>query len=165
MPRLVPAFNSKSRKGILMEKNTNTKKLVEVGLNKYGQRLDVFNEFGQSLEAEAWHFDGAFDVSVAPLPALECLIRPALKKMQFTAENLGSRIPVEVSLNKYGQRLDEYNEFGQSLEAEAWYFDTAVTVSVTPLPALECLIRPTQEKKLATTGNSTLLSTAHLQAA
>jgi len=148
-----------------MEKNTNTKKLVEVGFNKYGQRLDEYNEFGQSLEAEAWHFDGSFDVSVAPLPALECLIRPTLKKMHFTAENLSSRIPVKESLNKYGQRLDEYNEFGQSLEAEAWYFDTAVTVSVTPLPALKCLIRPRQEKKLTYTGNSTLLSTAHSEAA
>jgi hypothetical protein len=63
-----------------MEKYTITKKLVEAGLNKYGQRLDEYNEFGQSLEAELWHFDGLVDVSVAPLPALECLIRPAQVK-------------------------------------------------------------------------------------
>lgn len=108
-----------------MKKSTNTKTLVEVGLNKYGQRLDEFNEFGQSLEAEAWHFDGAIQLSVAPVPARE------------------------VALNKFGQRLDEFNEFGQSLEAEAWYFDTAGAVPVKPLPALECLIRPAQEKKSA----------------
>jgi hypothetical protein len=148
-----------------MEKYTNTKKLVEAGLNKYGQRLDEYNEFGQSLEAEAWYFDTAATVSVTPLPALECLIRPAKEKMQFATENLSTRKTVEAGLNKYGQRLDEYNEFGQSLEAEAWYFDTAVTVSVTPLPALECLIRPAQEKKLAFTGKRTLLAAAHRQAA
>ena len=148
-----------------MEKYTNIKKLVEVGLNKYGQRLDEFNEFGQSLEAEVWHFDGLVDVSVAPLPALECLIRPAQEKMQCTTNTLSTRKPVEVSLNKYGQRLDEYNEFGQSLEAEVWHFDGLVDVSVAPLPALECLIRPTQVKKLAATANSRSLAATHRQAA
>jgi hypothetical protein len=132
-----------------MEKYTITKKLVEAGLNKYGQRLDEFNEFGQSLEAEVWHFDGLVDVSIAPLPALECLIRPTHEKMHCTTEFQGSRKTVEVGLNKYGQRLDEYNEFGQSLEAEVWHFDGLAEVSVAPLPALERLIRPAQVKKLA----------------
>lgn len=132
-----------------MEKYTNTKKLVEAGLNKYGQRLDEFNEFGQSLEAEVWHFDGLGDVSVAPLPALECLIRPAHEKVQGLTEHQNFRLTVETGVNKYGQRLDEYNEFGQSLEAEVWHFDGLADVSVAPLPALERLIRPAQVKKLA----------------
>jgi hypothetical protein len=69
-----------------MEENTNTKKPVEAGLNKYGQRLDEFNEFGQSLEAEAWH-EGAFEASIAPVYVLERLIRPARKKKQTAADN------------------------------------------------------------------------------
>lgn len=148
-----------------MEKFTNTENLVEAGLNKYGQRLDEFNEFGQSLEAEIWHFDGLVAVSVAALPALECLIRPAREKMLFPAEQRNSGKTREAGLNKYGQRLDEYNEFGQSLEAEAWHFDGLVTVSVAPLPALESLIRPTHVKKLAATANSRPLAAAHRRAA
>lgn len=132
-----------------MEKYTNTKKLVEAGLNKYGQRLDEFNEFGQSLEAEVWHFDGFVDVSVAPLSALECLIRPTQEKLHRTSGHLSPGKSVEAGVNKYGQRLDEYNEFGQSLEAEVWHFDSLVEVSVAPLPTLESLIRPAQVKKLA----------------
>jgi len=131
-----------------MKKSANTKKPVEVGLNKYGQRLDEFNEFGQSLEAEVWYFDAAYELSVEPLPALQSLTRPVAEKGQLTSANLTTGKPLEVGLNKFGQRLDEFNEFGQSLEAEVWYFDTAVTVSVKPLPALECLIRSTQEKQL-----------------
>jgi len=148
-----------------MKKDTNTRKPVEAGLNKYGQRLDEFNEFGQSLEAEAWYFDVAFDVSVAPLPALEYLIRPAPEKKHCTTEKMNTRKPVDAGLNKYGQRLDEYNEFGQSLEAEAWYFAAAVDVFVAPLPALEFLIRPAPEKMQAATGNSTSLTAAHRRAA
>jgi len=148
-----------------MEKYMNTKKLVEAGLNKYGQRLDEFNEFGQSLEAEVWHFDGLIDVSVAPLPALACLIRPAQEKMHCTTEYQNPRKTVEAGLNKYGQRLDEYNEFGQSLEAEVWYFDGLVDAYVAPLPALECLIRPAQVKKLAATANSRSLAATHRRAA
>jgi len=148
-----------------MKTNMNSKKLVEVGLNKYGQRLDEYNEFGQSLEAEVWHFDALYDASVAPLPALECLIRPTQVKLHGTTEHMNIRKPVEVSLNKYGQRLDEYNEFGQSLEAEVWHFDALVDVSVAPLPALECLIRPTQVKKLAASGNSRALAATHRRAA
>jgi hypothetical protein len=118
-----------------MAENRNTARLVEVGLNKYGQRLDEYNEFGQSLEAEVWHFDALAEVSVAPLPPLERLIRPAREQKH------------EVGLNKYGQRLDEYNEFGQSLEAEVWHFDALAEVSVAPLPPLERLIRPAREQK------------------
>jgi len=132
-----------------MEKHTNTKKLVEAGLNKYGQRLDEFNEFGQSLEAEVWHFDGLVEVSVAPLPALECLLRPRLEKVPGTTEHQISRKSLELGLNKYGQRLEEFNEFGQSLEAEAWHFDGLVEEYVAPLPALESLLRPAPGKKLA----------------
>jgi len=68
-----------------MAENRNTARLVEVGLNKYGQRLDEYNEFGLSLEAEAWHFDALAEVSVAPLPPLERLIRPARKKNRAAA--------------------------------------------------------------------------------
>ncbi|MDD2318813.1 MAG: hypothetical protein PHO83_02060 [Geobacteraceae bacterium] len=139
-----------------METNANIKNLVEVGVNKYGQRLDEYSEFGQSLEAEVWYFDGAVDVSVAPLPALECLIRPVQEKMRFATKSMNTRKPVEVGVNKYGQRLDEFNEFGQSLEAEVWYFDGTIDASVAPLPVLECLIRPAQEKtKFAREGMST----------
>jgi hypothetical protein len=130
--------------------------LVEVGLNKYGQRLDEFNEFGQSLEAEAWHFDG-----VTELPLFESLDQPALEKVHAATANMNTRKPCEPGLNKYGQRLDEFNEFGQSLEAEAWHFDTVVPVAVRPLPARESLIRPTQEKKLAAMSPAA----AHRQAA
>jgi hypothetical protein len=54
-------------------------------LNRYGQRLDEYNEFGQSLEAEVWHFDALAEVSVAPLPPLERLVRPARKKNRSAA--------------------------------------------------------------------------------
>lgn len=88
-------------------------------MNKYGQRLDEYNEFGQSLEAEAWYFADA-----AALPY------PPTATIPFTQLNLaGNRTSgklVGVRLNKYGQRLDEFNEFGQSLEAETWYFADAV---------------------------------------
>lgn len=160
MPQRVSPSTHNTRKEIDMKKNTNTMKLVEVGLNKYGQRLDEFNEFGQSLEAEAWYFDGAFELSVAPLPSLEALTRPAGDKVELTT-HMNTRKTVELGLNKYGQRLDEFNEFGLSLEAEAWHFDTAVTAPVTPLPALECLVRPVPEKKQV--GMSP--AATHLQAA
>ena len=68
-----------------MAENRNTARLVEVGLNKYGQRLDEYNEFGLSLGAEAWHFDALAEVSVAPLPPLERLIRPVRKKNRAAA--------------------------------------------------------------------------------
>ncbi|MRS01841.1 hypothetical protein EG832_01200 [bacterium] len=136
-----------------MEKHTNTKKLVEVGLNKYGQRLDEFNEFGQSLEAETWHFDGAFDVTVASLPSLECLIRPAKQKEHSMTKNMNSTKRVEVGLNKYGQRLDEFNEFGQSLEAEAWYFDGALELPVALTSVLESIRRAAKEKEQIMTEN------------
>jgi hypothetical protein len=148
-----------------MKTNMNTKKLVEVGLNKYGQRLDEYNEFGQSLEAEVWHFDALYDGSIALLPALECLIRPTQEKTHGTRENMSNRKPVAVGLNKYGQRLDEYNEFGQSLEAEVWHFDALVDVPVPPVPALEFLILPTQDKKPAATVNFSSQAAAHRQAA
>ncbi|MDD2338595.1 MAG: hypothetical protein PHD01_18720, partial [Geobacteraceae bacterium] len=125
---------------------------------------DEFNEFGQSLEAEAWHFDVSFDVSAAPLPGLECLIRPALENMQSTTENMNTRKPVEVGLNKYGQRLDEFDEFGQSLEAETWYFEDAFAEPVTPAPTLERMARPAKAIKPVTAGNSTSAA-AHRRAA
>lgn len=148
-----------------MEKYTITKKLVEAGLNKYGQRLDEYNEFGQSLEAEVWHFADLVDVSVAPLPALECLVRPAQDKVHGTTGYQNPGKTLEVGLNKYGQRLDEYNEFGQSLEAEVWHFAGFVEVSVAPLPALECLIRPVQVKKPAAAANSRPPAATHRRAA
>jgi hypothetical protein len=115
-----------------MAEKTNTMKMVEVGVNKYGQRLDKFDEFGQSLEAEAWHFDSALDVSSELAPTLGCM---------------NTKKPVEVGLNKYGQRLDEFNEFGQSLEVEAWHFDSALDVTVALVPALECMNQPAQKEK------------------
>jgi len=136
-----------------MTENANTRKPVEVGLNKYGQRLDEYNEFGQSLEAEAWHFDGAFDVFVAPLPGLECLIRPAKEKEHSMTENLNTRRPAQVGLNKYGQRLDEFNEFGQSLEAEAWHFDGALEVPVALTTVRESIRRTVQAKEHSMTEN------------
>ncbi len=160
------AFDTRpARKEIVMAEITNSRKLVEVGLNKFGQRLDEYNEFGQSLEAEAWHFDALVDVSVEPLPVFEFVSRPAQEKKHVMAENENSGRLVEVGLNKYGQRLDEYNEFGQSLEAEAWHFDALVDVSVAPLPPLESLIRPPGEKKQATTGNVTSRAATHRWAA
>lgn len=124
-----------------MAENRRTAKLVEVGLNKYGQRLDEYNEFGQPLEAEVWHFDALAEVFVAPLPPLEHLIRPARKKKLDMPDGVNIAKPVVVGLNKYGQRLDEYNEFGQSLEAEVWYFDSAP----------ETMSRPVEEAATDTT--------------
>lgn len=91
--------------------------MVAAGLNKYGQRLDEFNEFGQSLEAEVWYFAAAGD------------------RVNGTADNGTLRKPVTVGLNRYGQRLDEFNEFGQSLEAEVWHFDHDVEITGVPVAA------------------------------
>ncbi len=148
-----------------MAANANTGNWVEVGFNKYGQRLDEFNEFGQSLEAEAWHFDGAPYVPIVPAPALERMIRPAQERTRFTAANANTGNGFEVGLNKYGQRLDEFNEFGQSLEAEAWHFDGAPDVPVVPATALERMIRPVQERKQAAAGNDMPLAATHRRAA
>lgn len=68
-----------------MAENTNIAKLGEVGLNKYGQRLDEFNEFGQSLEAEVWYFDGAPE-----LPAVERIGRPTEEKKPTAADSFAS---------------------------------------------------------------------------
>jgi hypothetical protein len=154
-----------TRKEIVMAENTSTAKLVEVGLNKYGQRLDEYNEFGQSLEAETWHFDALAGVSVAPLPPLERLIRPARAKELVITEDTNTAKPVTVGVNRYGQRLDEYNEFGQSLEAEAWHFDALAEVSVAPLPPLERLIRPARNKNRAAAGNGSSPVETHRRAA
>lgn len=148
-----------------MAANANTGNGVEVGFNKYGQRLDEFNEFGQSLEAEAWHFDGVQDVPVVPAPALERMVRPAQERTRIAAANANSGNGVEVGLNKYGQRLDEFNEFGLSLEAEAWHFDGVQDVPVMPAPALERMVRPVQEWKLVAAGTDMPLAAAHRRAA
>lgn len=148
-----------------MAENRNTARLVEVGLNKYGQRLDEYNEFGQSLEAEVWHFDALADVSVAPLPPLERLIRPVREKELVITEDTNIAKPAGAGVNKYGQRLDEYNEFGLSLEAEAWHFDALAEVSVAPLPPLERLVRPARKKNRSAAGTGTSPAETHRRAA
>jgi len=81
------------------------------------------------------------------------------------AENTSTRKPVEAGLNRYGQRLDEYNEFGQSLEAEVWHFDALDSGTVAPVPALETVSRPVREEKQAATGNIPSLAATHRRAA
>jgi len=141
-----------------MTENANTRKPVEVGLNKYGQRLDEYNEFGQSLEAEVWYFGGEYEAPGAPAPVLERVIPPA-------HVTTGSSKPAGVGLNKYGQRLDEYNEFGQSLEAEVWYFGGNYEAPAAPAPARKRMIRPALTKKQTAAKKGTSLTAAHRRAA
>jgi hypothetical protein len=117
------------------------------------------------LEAETWYFEAAEEVSSGYARAIERKSSPAMEMKDFMAQSLLIRKPVEVGLNKYGQRLDEYNEFGQSLEAEIWHFDAAVEVPVALVPALGCLSRPAQEKSPAAADNSTSLDAEHRRAA
>lgn len=140
-----------------MAENANTRKPVEVGLNKYGQRLDEFSEFGQSLEAEVWYFDAVFNAAIDQ-------VRTAFPVQAAQEINTAAK-PVEAGLNKYGQRLDEYNEFGQSLEAEAWYFEALVGAPVAPAPVLEIMSLPVQDRKQAAAVADTSQTTVHLQAA